>query len=194
MSSFLTPPEKEELLRIARRSIETALAGGAPPEPEAAPVAAEDARGVFVTLTANGRLRGCIGTLVSPAGVGQAVAEYARHAAFDDPRFRPISAAEWPGIEIEISVLAPPRLAQGVEDIRVGRDGLIIEHQGRRGLLLPQVAVEWGFSAEQFLAELSRKAGLLPGAWKEPDARLYAFEAEVFGERENSASDRRSRS
>jgi uncharacterized protein len=192
MSGFLTPPEKEELLRTARRSIEAALSGEKTSPGDLAPVAPEDARGVFVTLNARGRLRGCIGTLVSPEGVGRAVAQYARHAAFDDPRFPPISSAEWPEIEIEISVLSAPRLAQGVEDVRVGRDGLIIEHRGRRGLLLPQVAVEWGFSAEQFLAEVSRKAGLPPGAWKEPGARLYAFEAEVFGEKEKKGSGGRS--
>ena len=89
---------------------------------------------------------------------------------------------ELPRCTLEISVLSAPRPIEGREDIEIGRDGLILELGGRRGLLLPQVAEEWGFDAERFLAEVWRKAGLPPEAWRDADARLWAFGAEVFSE------------
>jgi AmmeMemoRadiSam system protein A len=112
------------------------------------------------------------------------VPRFALRAAFEDPRFPGLSAEELPGCTIEISVLTAPRPVEHPEDIVVGRDGLIIELGGRRGLLLPQVATEWGFDRTTFLAELSRKAGLPPDAWQLPSARLWSFQAEVFAEGE----------
>jgi AmmeMemoRadiSam system protein A len=114
------------------------------------------------------------------------VPRFALRAAFEDPRFPGLTAEELPGCTIEISVLTPPCPVERPEDIVVGRDGLILEHGGRRGLLLPQVATEWGFDRATFLAEVSRKAGLPPDAWQMPGAKLWSFQAEVFAEGEES--------
>ncbi|MGH9315591.1 MAG: AmmeMemoRadiSam system protein A [Thermoanaerobaculia bacterium] len=183
----LSPPLSEEtrrdLLALARRSLETALAG------EAAPRLGSDraeafgqARALFVTLKKEGQLRGCIGTLSPDGDLARSVPSFARKAAFEDPRFPPLTAAELPRCEIEISVLTAPQLIENPEEVEVGRDGLIIECRGRRGLLLPQVAPEWGFDRTQFLQAVSEKAGLPSSAWRDPDARLWIFQAEVFGE------------
>jgi AmmeMemoRadiSam system protein A len=110
------------------------------------------------------------------------VSEYARRAALEDPRFEPLSSDELAECVIEVSVLTAPEPLESPDRIEIGRDGLILEMRGRRGLLLPQVATEWGFDRERFLSEVSRKAGLDPGAWSHPDARVWTFQAEVFSE------------
>ena len=112
------------------------------------------------------------------------VPKFALRAAFEDPRFPPLAAEELVDCDIEISVLSPPALLEDPEALEVGRDGLILEARGRSGLLLPQVATDWGFDRERFLAEVSRKAGLPAHAWRDPDARVWIFQAEVFGEKE----------
>jgi AmmeMemoRadiSam system protein A len=176
-----SPARRRELLAIARDSI----AGALRREP-IAPIAErphpdEPTHGVFVTLKSRGELRGCIGTLAAEEGIARTVARFAREAAFGDPRFPPLSAEEWPAVTIEISIMTPPRRILP-DEVVAGRHGLILEAAGRRGLLLPQVATEWNFDREQFLEALAQKAGLPPGAWARPESRLYAFEAEVFGE------------
>jgi AmmeMemoRadiSam system protein A len=145
-----------------------------------------EARALFVTLRRDGRLRGCIGTLAPEGDLARTVPRFALRAAFEDPRFPALTNEELPACTIEISVLTPPRPVEKPEEIAVGRDGLIIELGGRRGLLLPQVAAEWGFDRLTFLAEVSRKAGLPPDAWRLPGARLWSFQAEVFSEEERS--------
>ena len=110
----------------------------------------------------------------------QVVSQMAIVAATEDPRFPPVTADELPEIKIEISVLSPPKPVKDVEEIKVGRDGLIIRKGWASGLLLPQVPVEWGWSREEFLRQVSLKAGLPPDAWRE--AELYRFTAQVFGE------------
>lgn len=110
------------------------------------------------------------------------VSEFALRAAFEDPRFTPLEEGELPACTLEISVLGAPRRIEAPEEIEIGRDGLILEVGGRRGLLLPQVATEWGLDRERFLGELSAKAGLPPDAWRRPDAQVWAFQAEVFSE------------
>ena len=173
---------RADLLALARRSIETALGNEPAPALPERPHADDPSQGVFVTLRLRGELRGCIGTLTTPAGLARTVVEFARNAAFHDPRFPPVAREEWPGIDIEISIMTPPVRIEA-DEVVPGRHGLILELSGRRGLLLPQVATEWGFSREQFLDALAQKAGLPPGAWKSPEARLFGFEAEVFSER-----------
>jgi AmmeMemoRadiSam system protein A len=174
---------RRDLLTIARRTLEAHFRGE--PAPRLASDRAEtfgEARGLFVTLRKNGELRGCIGTLAPHGDLSHGISEYALRAALEDPRFAPLSSEELPICAIEISVLTPPEPISGPEEIEVGLDGLIFENRGRRGLLLPQVATEWGFDAERFVSEVARKAGLPPESWREPGARLWAFRAEVFGE------------
>jgi AmmeMemoRadiSam system protein A len=179
----LSESARRALLELARRALEAHFRGEPPPRlPSDRAETFGEARGLFVTLHRGGQLRGCIGTLAPTGDLTRVVAEYALRAGFEDPRFPPLAEKELPECEIEISVLTAPREIRGPEDIAVGRDGLIIERGGRRGLLLPQVATEWGFDAERFLVEVSRKAGLPPDAWRRGDTKLWAFRAEVFSE------------
>ena len=189
----VSPPLSEEtrrqLLDLARATLEAQFRGE--PPPRLASDRSEtfgEPRALFVTLRRDGRLRGCIGTLAPEGDLARTVPKFALRAAFEDPRFPPLAAHELPECEIEISVLTPPRLVEDLADIVVGRDGLILEASGRRGLLLPQVATEWGFDRETFLGELSQKAGLPPNAWQDPEARVFAFQAEVFSEAEAPSS------
>jgi AmmeMemoRadiSam system protein A len=181
------------LIETARHAIERELAareGGATPGSDPGPTAALlEPRGVFVTLQTvdPGRpsspptLRGCIGTLRAEDPVHVAVARYARHAAFDDPRFPPLRASEWPRVRLSVSVLTPPRPIASPEEIVPGRHGVILEHEGRSAVFLPQVAAEQGWDRTILLQHLARKAGLPKDAWR--GARLSVFEAESFGER-----------
>jgi AmmeMemoRadiSam system protein A len=167
------------LLRLAHQAMETALEGRlldltAPSEHLA------EARGAFTTWHLEGRLRGCIGYVFPAQSLYRAVAETARAAAFDDPRFNPVTLAEARAVKAEISVLSTLR-SIAPEEIVIGKHGLVITEGGRRGLLLPQVPVEWNWDRETFLAQTCRKAGLAPGAWQR-GAELQAFTAEVFGE------------
>jgi AmmeMemoRadiSam system protein A len=182
------PERRRELLEIVRRSIERNLRGEPPLEIPERPHADEFSHGIFVTLRWRGDLRGCIGTLAAEEGIARTVARFALQAAFEDPRFPPLTLGEWPEVLVEVSILSPPRLISE-EHFEAGRHGLILEVGGRRGLLLPQVAEEWNFTKEQFLGALSRKAGLPEGGWKLPGAKLYAFEAEVFGEKEGQRGE-----
>jgi AmmeMemoRadiSam system protein A len=182
---LLSDETRRQLLDLARRTLEAKFRGEPPPRlasDRSSPFG--ESRALFVTLKRAGRLRGCIGTLAPEGDLARTVPRFALRAAFEDPRFPPLAAHELPECAIEISVLTPPRLVEDVEEIVVGRDGLILEAEGRRGLLLPQVATEWGFDRETFLSELSQKAGLPPNAWQDPQARVFAFQAEVFSEEE----------
>jgi AmmeMemoRadiSam system protein A len=177
----IAPSYGQELLRLARTSIDRALKGGPPPVLLERPHPEDPSHGIFVTLKIGEELRGCIGTLSAEEGIPNTVVRFAREAAFRDPRFPPLSAEEWASVSIEVSVLTPPRLISP-EEVEPGRHGIILETGDRRGLLLPQVATEWGFTREQFLAAVSQKAGLPDNAWKLPGAKIYGFEAEVFSE------------
>lgn len=184
-SPSLSEETRRQLLDLARSTLEARFRGDPPPRlasDRSEPFG--ESRALFVTLKRAGRLRGCIGTLAPEGDLARTVPTFALRAAFEDPRFPPLASHELPECAIEISVLTPPRLVEDREEIVVGRDGLILEFDGRRGLLLPQVATEWGFDRETFLAELSRKAGLPLDAWRDPEARLFSFQAEVFAEGE----------
>jgi len=179
----LSDRARRDLLWLARESLAAHFRGESSPRlPSDRAEAFGAPKGLFVTLTLAGQLRGCIGTLAPQGDVTRVAAEFARRAAFEDPRFPPLGSDELPRCRIEISVLAPPDPIEGPGDVVPGRDGLIVEGRGRRGLLLPQVATEWGFDAERFVEETCRKAGLPAGAWRDPDVRLWRFQAEVFGE------------
>jgi len=174
-----SPEERRTLLRLAHQSIESALEARALDLTSPSEHLAEH-RGAFTTLHLYGKLRGCIGYVFPTQSLYRTVAEAARAAAFDDPRFEPVEAAEAPELKIEISVLSPLRPAVP-EDVVVGKHGLVVQQGSRRGLLLPQVPVEWEWDRETFLAQTCLKAGLSPDAWKR-GAELQVFTAEVFGE------------
>jgi len=143
---------------------------------------APESRGAFVTLTTrSGDLRGCIGTILPVGPLDETVARMAVAAAVEDPRFLPVSPQELLTLRIEISALTVPEPADP-ERIEVGRHGLIVTRGSRKGLLLPQVAPEWGWDRVQFLGQTCRKAGLPAEAWREPGTLLEWFEAEVWGE------------
>jgi AmmeMemoRadiSam system protein A len=178
-TSEYSQEERQILLQLAHRAINSALDGSAldlhPPTPHLA-----EMRGAFSTLHLQGKLRGCIGYVVPTQSLYRTVGETARAAAFDDPRFRPVTIEEAPELKVEISVLSPLRPIRP-EAVVVGVHGLIVTQGARRGLLLPQVPLEWGWDRETFLSQTCLKAGLSPGAWLQ-GAELQAFTAEVFGE------------
>lgn len=179
---MLTEAQKQALLDLARRAVQAQVHG----EPAPDWLTAEDlpdASGVFVTIKARGALRGCLGTLQPTRALARDVARCAADSASEDPRFPPVTPPELPALALEVSVLGPlepidPEAAGAVE---VGRHGLVAEQDGRRGLLLPQVATEWGWTREQFLRQTCLKAGLPADAWQH-GARIFRFEAEVFGD------------
>ncbi|MEA2462384.1 MAG: uncharacterized protein QOJ98_131 [Acidobacteriota bacterium] len=181
---MLTQEQRTQLLRIARQSIEAAL-DGRRAEVDAA-VLDETLRrpsGAFVSLhTKEGALRGCIGSIQPVAPLCQAIVSSAVNAAFRDPRFYPLRKDELGNVEIEISVMSPIGPVADVEEIEVGRDGLIISRGSRIGLLLPQVATSYGWDRETFLRQTCVKAGLPPDSWQSDDCRIEKFSAEVFSE------------
>jgi uncharacterized protein len=169
-----------QLVRLARAALEAAVTRQRPAVPPDTAVCARSA-GAFVTLRQHGELRGCIGQ-IEPGTLGRVVVHCAAAAGLDDPRFPPVTPHELPSIDVEVSVLTDPiPVSDPITSIEVGRHGLIIARAGKRGLLLPQVAVEFGWSCDEFLAHTCRKAGLEPDAWQR-GAQVLAFEAEIFTE------------
>jgi AmmeMemoRadiSam system protein A len=184
-SAPLSAEARRDLLVLARRALEATFRSEPLPRlPSDRAEAFGQPRALFVTLRRRGKLRGCIGTLAPEGDLSRAVPKFALRAAFQDPRFPPLAEEELAECEIELSILTAPTRLEDPLEIVIGRDGLILEHRGQSGLLLPQVATEWGFDRERFLMEVSRKAGLPPSAWQEPEATLWVFQAEVFAERE----------
>jgi AmmeMemoRadiSam system protein A len=181
---MLDQDQRTELLRIARQSIEAVLEGRRPElDFQSLHDDLKRPSGAFVTLNErSGDLRGCIGSIEAVAPLAQAVSSSAVNAAFRDPRFYPVQKEELPNLHIEISVMSPIVPVTDVEEIEVGRDGLIISRGNRSGLLLPQVATDYGWDRETFLNQTCVKAGLPPDCWRSPDCRIEKFSAEVFGE------------
>lgn len=178
-SAEYSAEERKLLLRLAHESIRAALQGRKL-EPDAPSAHLAEQRGVFTTLHIGGKLRGCIGYILPVNPLYLSVIETASEAAFEDPRFPPVRDSEAPLLQIEISVLSPIiRIAPGA--VEVGKHGLVVSHHGHRGLLLPQVPLEWGWDRERFLSETCRKAGLPTDAWQR-GATIEAFSAEVFSE------------
>jgi AmmeMemoRadiSam system protein A len=174
---------RSQLLRIARTTIESALEGQRVElDTTAIPEELKRPAGAFVSLHMKGDLRGCIGSIQPVAPLFQAVASNALNAAFRDPRFYPLRKDELANLHIEISVMSPIVRVRDIDEIEVGRDGLIISRGSRAGLLLPQVATEYGWDRETFLSQTCHKAGLPANAWQSPECRIERFSAEVFGE------------
>ena len=181
-SEYLSAADKKELLAIARKTVEEFVrTGKAPAFTENSDVLKRDGA-AFVTLREKGDLRGCIGHVVAREPLYLCVRDMAVAAASEDPRFPPVRPEELKNIEIEVSVLTPMAPVKDPATIQVGRDGLMIRKGFRQGLLLPQVADEYGWDRETFLDHTCRKAGLPIGAWRHGHVRIERFSAEVFGE------------
>ena len=181
--ALLDPNAKTALLQRARSAIARAI--GVTPDqqiPNPQYLIPPDFRaGAFVTLRIGGHLRGCIGYPEPDLPLVVVVDRCAVSAALSDPRFPPLTDAEWPDVDLELSVLGPIERVTNLDEIVVGRHGLVVEFGRRRGLLLPQVAVEWKWDAIEFAAQTCVKAGLPRDAFQK-GAKLFKFEAEVFGE------------
>ena len=180
---MLNQEQRSLLLQIARSSIASVL-DGTRPELNADAFDADLRRpsGAFVSLHKRGReLRGCIGSIEPVYPLYQAVSTSAINAAFRDPRFNPLQKSELPNVHIEISVMSPI-VPAAPDDIEVGRDGIIIRRGRYAGLLLPQVATEYGWDRQTFLSQTCVKAGLPPDAWRSLDTKIEKFSAEVFSE------------
>jgi AmmeMemoRadiSam system protein B/AmmeMemoRadiSam system protein A len=179
----LSRAEKDELLRIAKKSVETVVKERKAYEVTApAFEALQQDRGAFVTLKEKGQLRGCIGYIAPMRALYLTVRDVAAAAAVEDPRFQRVSVAELGQLEYEISVLSPLRRVTDIKQIRVGQHGLVIRKGDYEGLLLPQVPTEQGWDRKTFLEQTCLKAGLPPQAWQDEDADLFMFSALVFGE------------
>ena len=180
----LNQKEKEELLRIARTTIEKKVKGEAIPKFHTDSQILKETRGAFVTINKNGNLRGCIGTFVADKPLYEVVEEMAISAATRDPRFPAVNESELDKLELEISVLTPLRKIDNVEEIEVGKHGIYIIKGYNRGVLLPQVATEYGWDRITFLEHTCNKAMLPKNAWKEDDTQIYIFSAQIFHESE----------
>jgi AmmeMemoRadiSam system protein A len=179
-----TPQERQFLLQIAHEAILAVLEGCEVSSFTPTPHLAEP-RGVFATLYSNGTLRGCVGFPTAVAPLYRAVMDASRAAAFDDPRFVALRRAEAREVQVSLSILSPLRPIS-TNEVEVGRHGLVISEGAHRGLLLPQVPVEHGWDRITFLEQTCLKAGLPRKAWRE-GAKIEAFTAEVFGDRDCSA-------
>lgn len=177
----LSRSDKSTLLKIARTTLEKYLAGDAVPEFEVSDNLKKFGA-AFVTLTENGQLRGCIGRTTASEPLFKTVENCAIDAAISDPRFPPVTRKELGKLHIEISVLSPMQPVKSLDEIEVGRDGLMIFKGSNRGLLLPQVATDYGWDRKTFLEQTSSKAGLNKDAYKDPDAILFKFQAVIFEE------------
>jgi len=192
----LAPDEGTAAVRLARQALEATFhshpsaESAAELESSRLPRVFDELRGAFVTLKRHpsGSLRGCIGYPLPVLPLRSAIVRAAVSAALEDYRFRPVTPTELPRISIEVSVLTPPEPLrfsspkEAVAAVKVGRDGLIVDGLGSSGLLLPQVAPEEGWSAEELLDGTCEKAGLPPKSWQDPRVKVRRFEAEVFRE------------
>jgi len=182
----LDDSSRQQLLGAARTAIARAIgaddAGRATSKSvDSAPAIRDRTAGAFVTLHVKGELRGCIGYPEPELPLVEVVERCAVSAAISDPRFPAVSVGEWQDVDIEISVLGPIEPVADISEVVVGRHGLIAELGYRRGLLLPQVATEHGWTPVEFASHTCFKAGLRGDAWQ-TGARLFKFEADVFGE------------
>jgi AmmeMemoRadiSam system protein B/AmmeMemoRadiSam system protein A len=185
----LSADERRFLVELARRAVAAAARGEPEPEPEA--VAGEldvelsnaltQVRGAFVTLTRSGALRGCIGHIEGHEPLVRTVVVNAINAARQDPRFEPVTDAELEGLEVEVSALTPLKTVAGVDEIEIGRHGILLSRGERQAVFLPQVATEQGWDLETTLDQLALKAGLAPMAWRE-GCEFAVFEAEICRE------------
>lgn len=189
MEGLLTEAEGKMALELARNAINEYLATERIIKPGVLTPAFKEKRGVFVTLNSGSRreLRGCIGRPYPIMPLDEAIIISAINAATEDPRFRPVAIREMGNISLEVTILTLPnhlkvKPAELPGKIEVGRHGLIVRQGPYSGLLLPQVAVEHGFDAREFLSQTCMKAGLYPDCWIDTDTEVYLFEGQIFHE------------
>lgn len=182
----LSNADKKFLIDLARKNIQSVLLNNTfvRINKKAVPHSCQLNRGAFVTLKIRDKLRGCIGYLEGIKPLYQTIIENSYNAAFRDHRFQPVRKSELKDITIEISVLTEPEEINSIDDIAVGRDGLIIRRGSLQGVLLPQVPLQWGWNREEFLVNTCRKARLPDDAWRERKTKVYRFQALVFNEHE----------
>jgi AmmeMemoRadiSam system protein A len=173
--------DRQTILKFARQVVVEAVTLGRLPEHVPTDGIFAERRGVFVTLRNEGRLRGCIGVVEAETALGDSVARCAAGAALQDPRFAPMRVADLSHLQIEVSLLSRPEPI-AINAIEIGRHGLIVSSGERRGLLLPQVAVEHNLDREQFLSETCRKAHLLRDAWRDARTQILGFTCDVFSD------------
>jgi AmmeMemoRadiSam system protein A len=179
MQKQMSSKEKQLLLEIAREAIISFVLTGTIPKRDVNNISLQVKQGCFVCIKINGMLRGCIGNFLSDKPLYQLVQEMAVSAATRDPRFYPMKKEDLKDFNLEISVLSPLRKISSIEEIEVGVHGLYLEKNFSRGVLLPQVAVEYGWDRDTFLSQTSLKAGLGKDDWQE-GTDIYTFSAQVF--------------
>ncbi len=180
----LTETEQQALIESARSAIARRLSERSACAETTATPALLLPCGAFVTLKIHDNLRGCIGRISASASLLQTVREVAVSSAFEDPRFPPLTRAEWPSVRLEISVLSPLQRITDVSCIQVGTHGILVRSGYRSGLLLPQVATEQGWDRDTFLTHTCYKAGLAGDAWKSPQTQIEIFSALVIHEKD----------
>ncbi len=188
MDYALTDNEKHILLKTAREAIKSRFTGTYNPDfPEPTP-ALREVGGAFVTLHKEGKLRGCIGNVIGIKSIIETVKDVAQSSAFQDPRFPPLRDEELSEVEIEISVLSPLRRTENIDEIQVGVHGIMIRRGWQSGLLLPQVATEYGWDRETFLTHTCLKAQLDGNCWRQSGTEIEIFSALVFSEKRMKSS------
>ena len=177
----MTAKERKELLELARATIIAAVSGQPLPTPAKPGKGLLTEAGCFVTIKQQGQLRGCIGSFTAERPLWQTVQQMAISAATKDPRFYPMKPADLQNFTLEISVLSPLQQIESVEQIKVGVHGLYLIKGPYHGVLLPQVATEYGWDRETFLRQTCRKAGLPDDTWQK-ECEIYIFSAEIMEE------------
>ena len=181
MFENLTPDQKIRLLTLARKTVESWVRNKTKADMTTDDPLLKENGAAFVTLKISGELRGCIGHTEAYEPLWDCIRDMAIAASTQDPRFPPVSEAELPRLSYEITVLTPMKKIADVDEIIVGKHGLMMEKGMRRGLLLPQVPVEWGWNREEFLNHTAQKAGLPASAWRDGSVTIYSFTGIVFG-------------
>lgn len=184
MSFQLSNEEKKFLLKLARQTILDFLQEKKLQQRDFFSENLKTHTGAFVTLHKHKALRGCIGYVSGFKSAQQAIADLAVSAAFNDPRFPPLTADEFDEIDLEISILTPLQPVKDIAEIEIGRDGLLIKQGLNQGLLLPQVATEYNWDVETFLEQTCHKAGLPGDAWQDPQTDIEKFSAIIFSEQD----------
>ncbi len=184
MAQMLNADEKRALLKLARDTITQYVTEGTRPDLPHATGMMNEPCGAFVTIHKRGQLRGCIGNLVGRGRLVELIQEMAIAAATQDPRFHHVSKDELGEIDIEISALSPMRKITDVNEVEVGTHGIVMSKGVYHGVLLPQVATEYGWDRETFLMHTCIKAGLPEDAWQDPAVTIEIFSAQVFGEKD----------